>query len=433
MSTKSKPTKRRSTPRDATTSHAAARPPRHQADRDRLEVVLLESVHPAAARLLESHGFDVATRKGAAEGDALRRVLKRADAIGMRSRTSLGAADVETAACLQAIGCFSVGVNNVDLEAATCAGIPVFNAPLASTRSVAELAVGLVIALARGIVAKSRAAAEGRWDKRASGAHEVRGKTLGIVGYGHVGSQVSVLAEALGMRVVFHDVRDVQPLGNAHALPSLDAVLETADFLTLHVPGGEGTDRLIGRAQLDRMRRGAYLVNTSRGSVVVESAVRRALDSGRLAGAALDVFETEPTSSDEALEDDIARRLDVIVTPHVGGSTEEAQRRIGEQVARRLARYLEEGSTRGAVNFPQVELPRVAGTHRLTHVHRNVPGVMSSVNGLLGRLGANVEAQYLKTQELIGYLIVDLDKEVSREALEALQSLPETIRARLLF
>lgn len=396
-------------------------------------VALLESIHPAAGELLDGRGFEVERLAGAVEGGELRELLARVNAVGIRSRTSLPKEELEASPHLEAIGCFSVGVNNVDLQAATCAGVPVFNAPHASTRSVAELTIGLVLALARGVVTKSRAAAAGRWAKRARGAHEVRGQTLGIVGYGHVGSQVSVLAESLGMRVVFHDAQDVQPLGNAQPLASLEAVLEEADFLTLHVPGGEDTETLVDAESLARLREGAFLINTSRGTVVDEAAVLDALDSGRLAGAALDVLQHEPRSTDEPLDNPLAARDDVIITPHVGGSTEEAQRRIGEQVARRLARYLEEGSTRGAVNFPQVELPRVPDTHRLTHVHRNVPGVLSAVNGIFGRLGANVEAQYLKTQALIGYLVVDVDQAVSRDVVAALEELPETIRTRLLF
>lgn len=396
--------------------------------RPRLRVELFENIHPAAHEVLQRENLQV----GLHAGPFRLRDLRGAHALGMRSRSALDGRAMETAPDLLVVGCFAVGTNNVDVDAAARLGLPVFHAPHSSTRSVAELTMGLLISLARGIVRKSHLARKGVWAKSADGSHEVRGKTLGIVGYGHIGSQVSILAEALGLSVVYFDVADVQSLGNARPMPSLERLLAASDFVTLHVPGGQGTDGLMNAARLRAMKPGAALINTSRGSVVDEKALLEVLREGHLSGAALDVLATEPASAKSPLRNRLRHRDDVILTPHVGGSTAEAQRRIGESVARKMAAYLRRGSTQGAKNFPQVDLPRHPGTHRLTHVHRNVPGVLSSVNSILSDLGANVLGQFLETHREIGYLVIDVDVAVSAEVLRALDALPVTIRARRL-
>ena len=399
----------------------------------KLDVELFESIHSAAVLVLERGRYRVTTHEGAPSERELVQFIGQAHAVGVRSRTKLTAAHFEAARELLVVGCFAVGTNNVDLRGATAAGVPVFNAPYASTRSVAELTLGFLLALSRRMVEKSHLAKGGRWVKDAAGSRELRGKTLGIIGYGHVGSQVSILAEALGMRVLFHDIADRQPLGNAHPVGTLEQLLPQCDFVTLHVPGGPGTDKLMGKRELELVKHGAFLVNTARGSVVDEKALVGALERGCLAGAALDVLAEEPSSPDARLDSPLRRFEQVILTPHVGGSTQEAQLRIGETVAQKMVRYLEEGATSGSVNFPQVELPRIKGTHRLIHVHHNVPGVLSGVNGILSGLGANIEAQFLMTNETIGYLLVDVDRTVSGKAVEQLAALRETIKARRLF
>ncbi len=401
--------------------------------KNKIEIQLFEKIHPAAVSLLKEEKFRVEAEAKAPADRALKAVLESAHAVGIRSRTNLTSLRIEKARRLLVVGCFCVGTNNVNLEAATKAGIPVFHAPYSSTRSVAELTLGLILSLARQLVSKSHLARKGVWDKSAEGCYEVRGKTLGIIGYGHIGSQVSVLAESLGMRILFHDVSDVQPLGNANGVGSLAVLLKQSDFVTLHVPGGDGTKNLISQAQMRIIKKGAYLINTSRGTVVNEEALVAAIKSGRLAGAALDVLNQEPATPRAKVSSPLLGLDQVILTPHVGGSTTEAQERIARSVAEKMVRFINQGSTRGAVNFPNLELPRTPNTHRIMHIHRNVPGVLSSVNNILSELGANVEAQFLKTSDLIGYLVVDIDCNVSGKVMDGLETLSHTIRTRRLF
>ena len=353
--------------------------------------------------------------------------------LGIRSRTQLTAEVLAAAEKLVAVGAFCIGTNQIDLDAAAVRGVPVFNAPFSNTRSVAELVLAEAILLLRDVPAKNALAHRGVWAKSAADAHEIRGKTLGVVGYGNIGSQLSVLAEALGMRVVFHDVAAKLPLGNASAGASLDAVLAEADVVTLHVPETPQTQWMIGAAELAQMKPGAMLLNASRGTVVDLNALADALEEGHLGGAAIDVFPTEPRSNADPFESPLQRFDNVILTPHIGGSTVEAQENIGIEVAGKLVRYSDNGSTMSAVNFPEVSLPPHPGQHRLLHVHENRPGVLSAINRVFSEQGVNVSGQYLQTRGAIGYVVIDVDTASSEAALAALQNVPGTIRSRLLF
>ena len=332
-----------------------------------------------------------------------------------------------------AIGCFSVGTDQVDIAAAAQRGVPVFNAPHASTRSVAELTMGCVIGLARRLGDKSRMLHAGTWDKSLSGAHEVRGRCIGLIGYGHIGQQVGLLAEAFGMRVVFHDIQKKLALGLAKALANVDQLLDEADFVSLHVPETPLTRGMIGASQLARMKAGSYLLNLSRGSVVAIDALREALVRGHLGGAALDVFPQEPTPAQAEWRSELAGLPNVLLTPHVGGNTEEAQRNIGLEVAQALTAFIDRGNSEGAVNFPHVNLPPREDTHRVLNIHRNVPGVLASVTAIVSELGANIEAQQLGTNKDVGYLVMDVDRELSDAVRERIAALPVSIRTRLLY
>jgi D-3-phosphoglycerate dehydrogenase len=332
-----------------------------------------------------------------------------------------------------AIGCFCIGTNQVALDVARDAGIPVFNAPYSNTRSVAELVLAEVIMLMRGIPQKNAQQHRGGWDKSAAGSYEVRGKTLGIVGYGHIGTQIGVLAEQLGMQVVFHDIEAKLPLGNARQLPVLDALLSASDVVSLHVPETPETRNMIGAAQLARMKPGSHLINASRGTVVDIDALSAALDSQHLHGAAIDVFPAEPQGNDAGFDSPLTRFDNVILTPHIGGSTAEAQANIGREVAAKLIRYSNNGSTMSAVNFPEVTLPEHGGRCRLLHIHKNIPGVLARVNERFSAAGINVDAQYLRTNEEVGYVVVDVDSAASKVALDELCSVPGTIRCRILY
>jgi D-3-phosphoglycerate dehydrogenase len=331
------------------------------------------------------------------------------------------------------VGAFCIGTNQIDLPAARALGIPVFNAPFSNTRSVAELVLAQIIMLMRGIPQKNALLHRGGWSKSAEGSYEVRGKTLGIVGYGHIGTQIGVLAEQLGMVVVFHDIQSKLSLGNAQQLGSLDELLVRADVVTLHLPELPSTQGLIGREQLTTMKRGAHLINASRGTVVDIPALTEALESGHLAGAAIDVFPVEPQGNDSRFESPLTRFENVILTPHIGGSTLEAQANIGREVADKLLRYSNNGSTTSAVNFPEVALPEHTGRSRLLHIHRNVPGVIARVNERLSAAGMNVASQYLSTREDIGYVVIDVDNAGAEAAMADLCSLPDTIRCRILY
>ncbi len=401
--------------------------------RHRIRIALLENIHGAARDVLAEAGYSVDVIPQALEGKELQEVLAASHVIGMRSRTKLRAEHVALGNRLLALGCFTVGTDQVDAVAAAQRGVPVFNAPHASTRSVAELTMGCVIGLARRLGDKSQKLHRGEWDKSLSGAHEVRGRTIGLIGYGHIGQQVGLLAEAFGMRVLFHDSQKKLPLGLAKSLPGLDAVLDEADFLSLHVPDTAQTRGMVGAAQLARLKPGSYLLNLSRGSVVDTGALRDALRSGHLAGAALDVFPQEPVPAQAEWRTELAGLPNVLLTPHVGGNTEEAQRNIGIEVASALAAFIDRGNTEGAVNFPPINLPPRENTHRVLNVHRNVPGVLAEVTRIVSELGANIEAQQLGTTRDIGYLVMDVDRELSEAVRERIAALPVSVKTRILY
>ena len=400
--------------------------------RHRIRITLLENVHPAAAAALEERGYTVEVIPRALEGDELREVMAASHVLGLRSRTKVRDEDLANAGRMLALGCFSVGTDQVAIHDAAKRGLPVFNAPHASTRSVAELALGCVIALARRLGDKSNALHQRRWDKSLSGAHEVRGRTIGLIGYGHIGQQVGLLAEAFGMRVLFHDIVRKLPLGLARPA-ELDALLEESDFVSLHVPETPRTLAMIGDAQIARMRPGSYLLNLSRGKVVDTTALQAGLRSGHLGGAALDVYPAEPTPTVTEFDVGFADLPNVILTPHVGGNTEEAQRSIGLEVANALGEFIDRGSTEGAVNFPQVNLPAMPETHRILNIHQNVPGVLAAVNNIVHELGANIEAQQLATTRDIGYLVMDVNRELSDEVHTRISALPVSVRTRILY
>ncbi len=409
---------------------------KHSFDKRRLKCLLLEGVHEKAAEAFVADGYTaVKTLPKSLAGDALKAALKDVHFLGIRSRTELTAEMLAAAPKLTAIGCFCIGTNQVDLAAAALRGIPVFNAPYSNTRSVAELVIGEIIMLLRGIPAKNALVHRGGWTKSAEGSVEVRGKTLGIVGYGHIGTQVGILAEHLGMRVLYYDIEGKLPLGNARPVPKLAALLAESDVVTLHVPETPATKNLIGRAQLAQMKRGAHLINAARGTVVDIDALADALRRGHVAGAAIDVFPVEPKGNDEEFLSPLRGLDQAILTPHIGGSTVEAQANIGVEVADKLIRYSNNGSTATAVNFPEVTLPEHTGTGkcRLLHVHRNVPGVLAHINEKFGRRGVNISAQYLQTNEHIGYCVMDVDASASEVAIDELQTVTGTIRARLLY
>jgi D-3-phosphoglycerate dehydrogenase len=397
-----------------------------------LKVLLLENVHPSALEAFGAHGFDVTSRSGALKEDELGRAVAGVQLLGIRSKTQVTDRVLAAATDLLSIGCFCIGVNQVDLTSANRRGVPVFNAPFSNTRSVAELILGEIIALSRQLGDRSREVHAGTWRKVSSACHEIRGKTLGIVGYGHIGQQLGIVAESLGMRVLYHDIIATLPMGNNRAVPTLDELLASADFVSLHVPATPETRGMIGAAELARMRKGAYLLNASRGTVVVIPALAQALASGHLAGAAVDVYPEEPETNSDGFRTELQGLPNVILTPHVGGSTEEAQEAIGREVSLTLSRFATTGATRGAVNFPQVELPSYRGAHRLLNVHRNVPGVLRDVNRIVSDLNANIDSQVLSTDANIGYLIMDVHHDVSAEVSQAIAALPTSIRTRVL-
>lgn len=402
--------------------------------KNKLKFVLLEGIHGSALETLEADGYtQVVTSPKALQGDALVAAIADAHFLGIRSRTQLTAEVLAQAPKLVAIGAFCIGTNQIDLLTAMRRGIPVFNAPFSNTRSVAELVLAEIILLMRGIPQKNAVLHRNGWTKSAAGSYEVRGKTLGIVGYGHIGTQIGVLAEQLGMQVVFHDIEAKLPLGNARQLPSLNALLEVADVVTLHVPETPATQDMIGAEQLAKMKRGSHLINASRGTVVVIDALAEALKGGHLGGAAIDVFPVEPQGNDSRFESPLVGHDNVLLTPHIGGSTLEAQANIGREVAAKLTRYSDNGSTVSAVNFPEVALPQHTGRCRLLHIHRNVPGVMAKVNERFSAAGINIAAQYLRTNEEVGYVVIDVDSDSSHVGLEALCGIPDTIRCRILY
>ena len=396
------------------------------------KIVLLEKIHASAAQLLRAEGFgDIVQLPTALQANALQAVLADADAVGIRSATHIGADVLAAVPRLKVIGCFCIGTNQVDLGAAAAHGIPVFNAPFSNTRSVAELVIAQAILLLRRIPEKNARTHRGHWDKTAQGAFEVRNKVLGIIGYGNIGAQVGILAESVGMRVQYHDIESKLPLGNAKPVPTLEELLQQADVITLHVPGGSGTENLITEEHLALMKPTAVLINASRGGVVDIDALYAALREKRLAGAALDVFPLEPRNDKEEFVSPLRELDNVILTPHIGGSTEEAQDNIGREVADKLARFLKTGTTRWAVNFPEIAHVAKESRSRVLHVHRNEPGVIARMNADFAAAGLNIVAQHLQTRGAIGYVITDVDDGISPALLQILRNEPATIRCEL--
>ena len=403
-------------------------------EKDKVKFVLLEGIHPNAVDALARDGYTQVVSHAKALTDAdLVAAIADAHFVGIRSRTQLTAEVLAQAPKLVAVGCFCIGTNQVDLTAAARLGVPVFNAPFSNTRSVAELVLGEIIMLLRGIPAKNAVLHRGGWVKSAAHSFEARGKTLGIVGYGHIGTQIGVLAEQLGMTVIFHDIEAKLALGNARPTATLDELLEAADAVSLHVPETPATRNMIAAAELARMKPGAVLINASRGTVVDIDALVAALELQHLQGAAIDVFPEEPKGNDATFVSPLIGFENVILTPHIGGSTAEAQASIGLEVASKLIRYSNNGSTASAVNFPEVSLPEHTGKCRLLHIHRNVPGILAQINERFSRAGINIAAQFLQTTADVGYVVIDVDANASQIALDELNAIDGTIRCRLLY
>jgi D-3-phosphoglycerate dehydrogenase len=403
--------------------------PKHE-----IKVLLLENIHKSAHEIFGGEGFQVeAVSRALKEEELVERLSDGVHLLGIRSKTRLTARALEAGKRLLSVGAFCIGTNQIDLGAAKRCGVPVFNAPFSNTRSVAELVISEIVMLSRHLGDRSREMHEGRWRKIASGAHEVRGKTLGIIGYGHIGSQVGVLAEAMGMRVVSYDIRATLPMGNNKGMESLDALLAQSDFVTLHVPETPQTRGMFGAAEMAKMRDGACLLNLSRGTVVDLDALAAAIKSGKVGGAALDVYPDEPEATEDGFKSVMCGLPNVVLTPHIGGTTAEAQEAIGREVAFALTRYTNTGATAGAVNFPIIEQPKIAGSHRILNVHRNVPGVLRDINKIVSDRNANVLGQILATDPEVGYLVMDLDKEVANEVRGAIKALSTSIRTRILY
>lgn len=402
--------------------------------KERINILFLENISDAAIRLFKQNGY-VNVRKitGALGEQELIRELKDVHLLGIRSKTRISKKVLAAAPKLQAIGCFCIGVNQVDLQAATEAGVVVFNAPYSNTRSVAELVMGAAIMLIRRIPDKNKAAHEGIWMKEAKGSFELRGKTMGIIGYGNIGSQVSVLAEALGMKVLFHDIETRLPLGNAEAAKNLKDLVSRADVISLHVPETELTKNLINRSVLKAAKQGAIVINYARGEVVDLDALATALVQESIGGAAIDVYPFEPEKNGESFECPLQGLPNVLLTPHIGGSTQEAQENIGADVSMKLFQYLERGITAGSHSVPALSLPPVENAHRILHIHKNVPGVLTAINAALSGNHINIVGQYLTTNSLIGYVVLDVDKRLSQKAMGLLKEVKHTIKVRVLY
>lgn len=402
--------------------------------KDKIKILLLEGLHQSTLDTLSANGYEnIEYLKTSLPEHELIEKIKDVHFIGIRSKTQLNENVIDAASKLVAVGCFCIGTNQVDLDATQKRGIPVFNAPFSNTRSVAELALGQIILLLRGIPAKNAKAHRGQWDKSAVASYEARGKTLGIIGYGHIGTQLSILAEHLGMRVQFYDVEDKLVLGNSTQVKSMERLLRTSDVVTLHVPETAQTQNMIGKKELACMKDGAILINASRGTVIDIPALVEVLENGKLGGAAIDVFPVEPGSNGEVFESPLRAFDNVLLTPHVGGSTQEAQQNIGIEVAGKLAKYSDNGSTLSAVNFPEVSLPEHKEQRsRLLHIHKNAPGVMIQINLAFAEKNINIAAQYLQTNANIGYVVIDVETDDAAEAFEQLNLIPETIKTRIL-
>ncbi|TLX47557.1 phosphoglycerate dehydrogenase [Pseudoalteromonas phenolica] len=401
--------------------------------KEKIKILLLEGVHQSAVETLKRNGYsNIDYVKTSLPEDELMERISDVHFVGIRSRTHLNQRVIDAAEKLVAVGCFCIGTNQVDLQATKERGIAVFNAPFSNTRSVAELVLGEILLLLRGIPQRNAMAHRGEWFKSAIGSYEARGKTLGIIGYGHIGTQLGIMAENIGMKVEFYDIEDKLTLGNAQQIQNLTQLLQRADVVSLHVPETPSTKNLIGMAELEVMKQGAILINASRGTVVDIDALSESLRDKKLSGAAIDVFPVEPKSNDEEFVSPLREFDNVILTPHVGGSTQEAQENIGIEVAGKLAKYSDNGSTLSAVNFPEVSLPELANRSRLLHVHVNRPGVLTQINQAFAQHGINIAAQYLQTDDKIGYVVIDVDTDHSEVALKELSAVEGTIRARIL-
>lgn len=402
--------------------------------KEKIKILFLENISDVAVRNFRQQGYtQVEKISKALSEEELAHIIRDVHILGIRSKTQVTARVLESARKLQAIGCFCIGVNQVDLQSATRNGVVVFNAPYSNTRSVAELVIGASIMLIRRIPDKNRAAHDGIWMKEATGSYELRGKTLGIIGYGNIGSQVSVLAESLGMKVLFYDVETKLPLGNAVDAKSLREVLRRSDVVTLHVPETSQTKNLVNKTTLRHFKKGAILLNYARGEVVDLEALAKAIQEGRIGGAAVDVYPWEPEKNGDHFKTPLQDCPNVILTPHIGGSTEEAQQNIGEDVSAKLFNYLEKGITFGSHTVPALALPPQEGSHRILHIHTNVPGVLSEINTRLSENKINILGQYLKTNDAIGYVVLDVDKNISARALQLLKAVKATIKVRMLY
>ena len=402
--------------------------------RKKIKILLLENISDSAVDEFKKSGYvEVRKLNGALTEGQLIKAVKGVHLIGIRSKTQITRNIIDAADKLLAVGCFCIGVNQVDLKAATDHGVAVFNAPYSNTRSVAELIIGLSVILIRKIAEKNTAAHKGVWLKDAKGSYELRGKTLGIIGYGNIGSQVSIMAEALGMHVIYYDVATKLPHGNAKQISDLKELVSNSNIVTLHVPANSSTRKMINAEVLRSFRKGSYLLNYSRGDVVDLTALKKALASGKLAGAAIDVFPNEPEKQGDKFQSDLQEMPNVILTPHIGGSTEEAQANIGLDVTAKLIKYLELGTSEGSHTVPPVSLPPQAGTHRILHIHRNIPGVLGEINSRLSSHGINIVGQYLNTNPEIGYVILDIESKLSKQAFELLKDVPGTVKVRMVY
>ncbi len=407
---------------------------KHSLDKSKIRILLLEGVHQSAVDNFQRAGYtNIEFHKAALPTEQLKERIAEAHFVGIRSRTNLTEEVFAAAPKLMAVGCFCIGTNQVELDAALIRGIPVFNAPYSNTRSVAELVLGEAILLLRGIPDKNAKAHRGEWEKSAANSFEIRGKTLGIVGYGSIGSQLSVLAESLGMHVIFYDVVTKLPLGNASQVNSMEELLSTADIISLHVPENDSTKDMIGAKEFALMKDTAIFINAARGTVVDIDALAATLKTGKLIGAAIDVFPVEPRANGEEFVSPLREFDNVILTPHIGGSTLEAQQNIGLEVSEKFIKYSDNGTTLSAVNFPEVALAGQAKVHRLLHIHKNIPGVMSAINRIFSDNNINISGQFLRTNEKIGYVVIDVDAEYSDVALQKLREVDGTIRTRVLF
>ncbi len=398
-----------------------------------IKVLLLENVHPAAVEAFEEQGFDVEFHKGAMDEDELIEKIKDVSIIGIRSKTNITKKVLENADKLMSIGAFCIGTNQIDIKTATEKGIAVFNAPYSNTRSVVELVIGEMIMLIRKVFPKSSGMHKGVWDKSANHSFEVRGKKLGMIGYGHIGTQLSVIGEALGMEIYFYDIVDKMPIGNARKCRSMEEVFNVADVVSMHIDGRKENTNLIGDKEFAQMKDGVIFMNLARGSVVEIPALVKALKSGKIHGAGVDVFPEEPKANTDPFVSELMGLENLILTPHIGGSTEEAQQGIGTYVPERLLEYINNGSTTGSVNFPELTLPLLQNSHRLLHVHKNVPGILAKLNNIFAKHNINITGQYLKTDETLGYVIVDIEKSYSREFVQDIKGIEETIKFRMLF